>query len=98
VTDKIVVTDEDVDRFLQAAFDLRDPDGKTPGDAIMRRMGLDPSDLLLGNPSDEVAHRHGDFYRAVARHCDDKRYITWEADLYALVAIMPKGEGRIFGG
>jgi hypothetical protein len=64
----------------------------------MQRMDLDSSDLYLGNPDSEVACRDADHYRELARYCDDEGYITKKDDNYWVVAITPKGKGRISGG
>jgi hypothetical protein len=46
------VTDELVDRFLRAVFDLGKTNqrGWAAGEDVMQRMDWDPSDLRLGNP------------------------------------------------
>jgi hypothetical protein len=100
VTDEFVVTDELVDRFLREVSDLGNdnPRGWAAGEAVMQRMGWDPSDSRLGNPSSEAASRDRLLYRALAEHCADEYYITKKDDNYWLVAITLRGKGRISGG
>ena len=91
------MTDERVERFLRAIRDLGKyhQRGIAKGEDVMQRMGWDPSDLYLANPS---AHEDADRYKDLARHCVDEGYIIKEADLYARVAITPEGERHIEGG
>ena len=93
-------TDETVRKFLRAVRDLGEHNerGLASGEDIMRRMEWDPSDLSYGNPKNEKAREDGSRYRELARRCDKEwGFITWEADLYARVAITPKGERLLDG-
>ena len=86
------MTDALVRRFMRAVSDLgKDHKGWASGEQIIQRMGLDPSDLNLGNPASEKARGDAHLYLALARECEEMGYITWEADRYRRVAITQRG-------
>ena len=69
------------DRFIRAVYDLRDPNtGQAMGNAIMRRIALDPD-----NPADEAR------YVEIARYFDEIGYIRGEASDYSIVSMSELG-------
>lgn len=74
-------TREQRDRFIRAVYDLRDPNtGWSVGDAIMRRVGLDPENI-----EDEAR------YLEIARYFDEFGYIRREASGFRIVSLSDLG-------
>jgi hypothetical protein len=74
-------TREQRDRFIRAVYDLRDPNtGWAVGDAIMRRVGLDPENI-----EDEAR------YLEIARYFDEFGYIRREASGFRIVSLSDLG-------
>ncbi len=69
------------DQFIRAVYDLRDPDtGRAMGDAIMRRMGLDPE------KADDEAR-----YDEIAQYFEEIGYIWGETSGYSVVSMSALG-------
>jgi hypothetical protein len=69
------------DQFIRAVYDLRDPNtGRAMGNAIMRRMGLDPE-----NADDEGR------YAEIAHYFDEIGYIWGETSGYSIVSMSELG-------
>jgi len=69
------------DQFIRAVYDLRDPNtGWAVGDAIMRRVGLDPENI-----EDEAR------YLEIARYFDEFGYIRREASGFRIVSLSDLG-------
>ena len=69
------------DQFIRAVYDLRDPNtGRARGNAIMRRMGLDPE-----NADDEGR------YAEIAQYFEELGYIWGEPSGYNVVAMSALG-------
>jgi hypothetical protein len=93
------MTDELVLSFMRAVSDLgKGQKGRASGEHIMQHMGLDPSDLYLGNPSSDKARQDALLYKALAQECKNMGYITKEADRSTRIAITQRGEQYAKGG
>ncbi|MDQ3862649.1 MAG: hypothetical protein M3317_03965 [Actinomycetota bacterium] len=69
------------DQFIRAVYDLKDPDtGRTMGNAIMQRMGLEPE-----NADDEGR------YREIAQYFEEIGYIWGEPSGYNIVSMSALG-------
>jgi hypothetical protein len=74
-------------QFMRAAYELRDPQmGTVYRTEIMRRLGLDPD-----NPNDDNQ------YTSIARHFDQRGFITRWADGYNIVQVTALGESYVEG-
>jgi hypothetical protein len=95
-----MATDEDLISFMQTVYDVaKDQSGwRAEGAQIMRRLGLDPSDLNLGNPSSNTASRDARLYKELAQRCEAMDLITKKANHYALVALTDAGKRYVEGG
>jgi hypothetical protein len=81
VSDEFRETGKLRDQFICAVYDLRDTNtGRAKGNAVMRRMGLDPENF------DDQAR-----YADIAQHFDMIGYIWGQSGSYSIVSMSDLG-------